>query len=80
MLAEDQGMGTACEAVVERNDVSLDDQDVFSAAIHHKAARAIRECWFKDEILPVEIPQRRGDPVRLAYTAWPSLSNDGSAR
>ena len=64
---EDQGMGTACEAVVERYGVSRDDQDAFAAASHHKAARAIRECWFKDEILPVEIPQRRGDPVRLAY-------------
>ena len=64
---ENQGMGIACEAVVERYGVSRDDQDVFAAASHDKAARAIRECWFKDEILPVEIPQRRGDPVRLEY-------------
>ncbi len=64
---ENQGMGIACEAVVERYGVSRDDQDAFAAASHHKAARAIRECWFKDEILPVEIPQRRGDPIRLEY-------------
>ena len=64
---ENQGMGIACEAVVERYGVSRDDQDAFAAASHHKAARAIRECWFKDELLPVEIPQRRGDPVRLEY-------------
>ena len=64
---ENQGMGIACEAVVDRYGVSRDDQDAFAAASHHKAARAIRECWFKDEILPVEIPQRRGDPIRLAY-------------
>ena len=64
---ENQGMGLACEAVVERYGVSREDQDAFAAASHHKAARAIRECWFKDEILPVEIPQRRGDPLRLAY-------------
>ena len=64
---ENQGMGTACEAVVERYGVSREDQDAFAAASHHKAARAIRECRFKDEILPVEIPQRRGDPVRLAH-------------
>ena len=63
---EDQGMGLACEAVVERYGVSREDQDAFAAASHHKAARAIRECWFEDEILPVEIPQRRGDPVRVA--------------
>ena len=64
---ENQGMGIACEAVVERYGVSRDDQDAFAAASHHKAARAIRECWFKDELLPVEIPQRRGDPIRLEY-------------
>ena len=64
---ENQGMGIACEAVVERYGVSRDDQDAFAAASHHKAARAIRECWFKDEILPVEVPQRRGDPARLEY-------------
>ena len=64
---EDQGMGTACEAVVERYGVSREDQDAFAAASHHKAARAIREGWFQDEILPVEIPQRRGDPVRVAH-------------
>ncbi len=64
---ENQGMGIACEAVVERYGVSRDDQDAFAAASHHKAARAIRECWFKDELLPVEIPRRRGDPVRLEY-------------
>jgi acetyl-CoA C-acetyltransferase len=64
---KNQGMGIACEAVVERYGVSRDDQDAFAAASHHKAARAIRECWFKDEILPVEIPQRRGDPIRLEY-------------
>lgn len=63
---EDQGMGIACEAVVERYGVSREDQDAFAAASHHKAARAIRECWFEDEILPVEIPRRRGDPVRVA--------------
>lgn len=64
---EDQGMGTACEAVVERYGVSREDQDAFAAASHHKAARAIREGWFQDEILPVDIPQRRGDPVRVAH-------------
>lgn len=64
---ENWGMGLACEAVVDRYNVSRNDQDAFAAASHQKAARAIRECWFKDEILPVDIPQRKGDPVRLEY-------------
>jgi len=64
---ENWSMGLACEAVVDKYDVSREDQDAFAAASHQKAATAIRECWFKDEILPVEIPQRKGDPIRLEY-------------
>ena len=64
---ENWSMGEAAEAVVERYGVSREDQDAFAADSHRKAATAIRECFFKDEILPVEIPQRRGDPVRLEY-------------
>ena len=64
---ENWSMGEAAEAVVERYRVSREDQDAFAAGSHRKAATAIRECFFKDEILPVEIPQRRGDPIRLEY-------------
>jgi acetyl-CoA C-acetyltransferase len=64
---ENWSMGEAAEAVVERYGVTREDQDAFAAGSHQKAANAIRECFFKDEILPVEIPQRRGDPIRLEY-------------
>ena len=64
---EDSSMGLACEAVVDKYSVSRDDQDAFAAASHQKAATAIRECWFKDELLPVEVPQRKGEPLRLEY-------------
>ena len=64
---EDWSMGLAGEAVAERYGVSREDQDAFAAASHHKAAAAIRECRFRDEILPVEIPRRKGDPIRLEY-------------
>ena len=64
---ENWSMGEAAEAVVERYGVSREDQDAYAAGSHQKAATAIRECFFKDEILPVEVPQRRGDPVRLEY-------------
>lgn len=62
---EDWSMGLACEAVVDRYGVSREDQDAFAAASHHKAARAARDGSFAAEILPVEIPQRKGDPIRL---------------
>jgi acetyl-CoA C-acetyltransferase len=64
---EDWSMGLACEAVVDKYGVTREDQDMFAASSHHKAAQAIRECWFRDEILPVDIPQRKGDPIRLEY-------------
>lgn len=64
---ENQNMGLACEAVVEKYGVTREDQDTFAATSHQRAARAINEFFFKDEILPVEVPQRKGDPVRLEY-------------
>ncbi len=64
---ENWSMGLACEAVVDKYDVSREDQDAFAAASHQKAAAAIRDCHFKDELLPVEIPQRKGDPILVEY-------------
>jgi acetyl-CoA C-acetyltransferase len=79
---EDWSMGLAGEAVAERYEVSRADQDAFAAASHHKAATAIKECWFRDEILPVEIPQRRGEPIRLEYdeAVRPDTSVDALSR
>ena len=79
---ENWSMGLACEAVVDKYDVSREDQDAFAASSHHKAAQAIRECWFKDEILPVEIPQRKGDPIRLEYdeSVRPDTSADALSK
>ena len=79
---ENWSMGLAGEAVAEKYQVSRDDQDAFAAGSHHKAATAIRECWFKDEILPVEIPQRKGDPMRLEYdeSVRPDTSVEALAR
>ncbi len=64
---ENWSMGLACEAVVDRYGVSRDDQDAFAAASHHKAARATRDGSFAAELLPVEIPQRKGDPIRFEH-------------
>ena len=64
---EHWSMGLAAEAVVERYGISRPDQDAFAAQSHQKAATAIQEQAFDDEILPVEIPQRKGDPIRLEH-------------
>lgn len=64
---EHWSMGLAAEAVVERYGISRQDQDAFAAQSHQKAATAIQEQAFADEILPVEIPQRKGAPIRLEH-------------
>jgi acetyl-CoA C-acetyltransferase len=60
---DDQHMGCAGEIVSERFHVSRLEQDEYSLNSHRKAAEAIKEGKFKDEIVPVEIPQRKGPAV-----------------
>lgn len=50
-------MGHTAENVAEHFDVSREDQDRFSLASHQKAARAIKEGRFKDEIVPLSLPE-----------------------
>jgi acetyl-CoA C-acetyltransferase len=56
-------MGNAGEVVAEHYHVGRAAQDAFAARSHQKAALATNSGWFKDEILPVSIPQRKGDPL-----------------
>jgi len=56
-------MGMSGEHVAEHFKVGREDQDQYAAESHRKAAHATREGWFKDEIVPVEIPQKKGPAV-----------------
>ena len=56
-------MGMAGEHVAETYQVGRNEQDEYAANSHRKAAQAIREGWFRDEIVPVTIPQRKGNPI-----------------
>ncbi|MTI52926.1 MAG: acetyl-CoA C-acetyltransferase [Alcanivorax sp.] len=55
-------MGITAENLAEKYSLSREAQDNFAAASHRKAAAAINEGRFKNEITPVEVPQRKGDP------------------
>jgi acetyl-CoA C-acetyltransferase len=60
----DQAMGGLTESInAEKQKFSREDQDAFSARSHQLAAEAQKNGVFDDEIVPVEIPQRRGDAV-----------------
>jgi acetyl-CoA C-acetyltransferase len=56
-------MGMSGEVVAEAYSVGRTEQDVYAAESHRKAARATREGWFKDEILPITIPQKKGSAI-----------------
>jgi acetyl-CoA C-acetyltransferase len=56
-------MGNSGEVVAEHYHVGRAAQDDYAAKSHQKAARAIADGAFKDEILPISISQRKGDPI-----------------
>ncbi|MFD8248766.1 acetyl-CoA C-acetyltransferase [Nocardia sp. NPDC059691] len=59
----DQAMGALTEARNEADRISREDQDAFAAASHQRAAAAWKNGVFDDEVVPVAVPQRKGDPV-----------------
>lgn len=59
-------MGITAENIAEAYGISREEQDAFAAASQQKAVAAIESGKFKDEITPVIIPQRKGDPLVFA--------------
>ena len=68
---DDQHMGLTGEVVAEKFGATRQEQDEYALSSHQKAIRAIEKGYFKDEILPVEIPQRKGDPIIFAVDEGP---------
>ena len=64
-------MGITAEEVAARYTVSRADQDAFAAESQARAVRAIAEGRFRDEIVPVPVPQRKGDPVLVDTDEYP---------
>lgn len=60
---DDQHMGCTGEVVAERFQVSREEQDEYALNSHRKASEAINAGRFRDEIVPVEIKQRKGPPI-----------------
>jgi len=56
-------MGVTGELVAEKYNISRQEQDQFALESHRKAVRAIKSCFFGAQIVPVEIPQKKGEPV-----------------
>jgi acetyl-CoA C-acetyltransferase len=64
-------MGITAEAVAGRYKISRADQDGFSAESQRRAADAIQAGRFTAEIVPVSVPQRKGEPVRVDTDEYP---------
>jgi acetyl-CoA C-acetyltransferase len=64
-------MGVTAENVAEKFGVSRQEQDAFAFQSQQKAGKAIQSGRFKEEIVPVIIPQRKGDPVVFATDEHP---------
>jgi acetyl-CoA C-acetyltransferase len=59
----DMGMGQTAENLVDKYKLTREEMDEFALASHQKAAKAQDEGWFDEEIVPVEVPQRKGDSI-----------------
>jgi acetyl-CoA C-acetyltransferase len=60
---EDCHMGNTAELVAEKYKIGREEQDRFALESHQKAVAATKACRFEGQIVPVEIPQKKGDPV-----------------
>jgi len=66
-------MGVTAENIVEQWKITRDEMDEFALASQLKAEAAIKEGKFKDEIVPVELPQRKGDPIVFDTDEYPKF-------
>lgn len=64
-------MGITAENIAEKYGITREEQDAFAAASQNKAERAMADGKFKDEIAPVMIPQRRGEPLVVDTDEYP---------
>lgn len=68
-------MGMTAENVAEKMNISREDQDQFALQSQERAAAAIAAGKFKDEIVPVVIPQRKGDPIVFDTDEYPRATS-----
>ncbi|MGB8952541.1 MAG: acetyl-CoA C-acetyltransferase [Candidatus Aminicenantales bacterium] len=64
-------MGMTGEVIAEKFGATREEQDAYALSSHQKAVHAIEKGYFKDEIVPVEVPQRKGDPILFSVDEGP---------
>ncbi len=69
----DYHMGITAENIAEKYSISREEQDRFAAESENKAEKAIQSGIFKEEIVPVQVPQRKGDPKIFDTDEFPNF-------
>jgi len=64
-------MGMTGEVVAEKYKISREEQDCFALESHQKAVAATKACYFESQILPVEVPQKKGAPLVIKHDESP---------
>ena len=68
---ENYHMGITAELVAEKYKISRQEQDQFALESHQKAVRAMKSCFFESQILPIEVPQKKGAPIVISKDETP---------
>ncbi|PYU04238.1 MAG: acetyl-CoA C-acyltransferase [Acidobacteria bacterium] len=68
---EDFHMGMTGELVAEKYAITREEQDKFAFESHQKAVRARTSCFFESQILPIGVPQKKGEPLVIKYDESP---------
>jgi len=72
----DYHMGMTAENIAEKYSITREEQDIFAEDSQKKAEKAIKGGIFKDEIVPVEVPQRKGDPLIFDTDEHPTFGSN----
>ena len=75
-----EGMGQTAENIYDETGISREEQDAFALESQRRAAAAIEAGRFKEEIVPVPVPQRKGPPVLVDTDEHPRIKIDADGR
>ncbi len=68
---DNQHMGMTGEVVAEKFGATREEQDAYAVSSHQRAIHAIEKGYLKEETVPVEVPQKKGDPIIFAVDEGP---------
>ncbi len=75
-----EGMGQTAENIYDETGISREEQDAFALESQRRAAAAIEAGRFKDEIVPVPVPQRKGNPLLVDTDEHPRINIDADGK